>query len=147
MSYTYDYPRAAVTADAVIIAGHPDSWQILLIERGRDPFKGKWALPGGFVDMDEDLDASAQRELEEETGLVLPHLKQLHTFGAVNRDPRHRTITVAYYAMIDTPLPVNGLDDAADARWFPIDQLPPLAFDHDKIIGKAIELLNLKQSR
>ena len=143
MSYTYDYPRPAVTADALIIAGPQSDRQLLLIQRGREPFKGKWALPGGFVDMDEDLDESAQRELEEETGLTLSHLKQLHTFGAVNRDPRHRTITVAYYAFIDAPLPVKGLDDASDAKWFAIDQLPPLAFDHGHIIDTAKDLLNL----
>ncbi|PZX11870.1 8-oxo-dGTP diphosphatase [Breznakibacter xylanolyticus] len=147
MSYTYDYPRPAVTADALVLAGDKAHLHILLIQRGHDPFAGRWALPGGFVDMDEDLDASAERELQEETGLQLTGLTQLHTFGAVGRDPRHRTITVAYYVFIDAPLPVKGMDDASDARWFPINQLPPLAFDHDRIIQTAMDKLGLLECR
>ncbi|TAJ11893.1 NUDIX hydrolase [Marinilabiliaceae bacterium JC017] len=139
MAFTYEYPRPAVTADALIFSKNESSFKILLIQRLKEPFKGKWALPGGFLDMDEDLDRAAGRELKEETGLSGVTLKQFKAYGNINRDPRHRTITVAYVGMIDKEQEVTGLDDAADARWFDINALPLLAFDHDIIVSDAIE--------
>ncbi|MDP2336673.1 MAG: NUDIX hydrolase [Bacteroidota bacterium] len=129
--YSYSYPRPAVTTDAIIISNRKS---VLLIERGREPYQGKWALPGGFMDMDESLEIACQRELEEETGLRVGELKQFKAYGAVNRDPRGRTISVLFYAFLEEEkIPLAG-DDAANARWFPLDQLPELAFDHQQII-------------
>lgn len=129
--YTYQYPRPAVTTDAIVISKRKS---VLLIERGREPFQGKWALPGGFIDMDESLEIACQRELKEETGLKVGELKQFKAYGAIDRDPRGRTISVLFYAFLDEePVPLAG-DDAANARWFPLDQLPELAFDHQQII-------------
>lgn len=138
MSYTYEYPRPALTADAVVIALQGGKPSVLLIQRARPPFEGMWALPGGFVDMDEDVDDAAKRELQEETGLQLDGLEQLRVFGKVGRDPRHRTVTVAYYCVVDSPMPVKGMDDAFCAQWFEVHDLPPLAFDHADIIGVAL---------
>lgn len=129
--YTYQYPRPAVTTDTILISNKNT---VLLIERGHEPYKGKWALPGGFIDMDEPLEKACQRELEEETGLHVAELKQFKAFGAVGRDPRHRTISVVFYAFLENePLPKAG-DDAVKAKWFPIDELPELAFDHGLIL-------------
>ncbi len=132
--YTYLYPRPALTVDAVVVAGHPSAYHLLLIERKKDPYAGKWALPGGFVDMEETLVQACIRELKEETGLELPEMEQFRVFDAIDRDPRHRTISVVFYAFISEPLSVTGADDAALAQWFPIDDLPALAFDHDEIV-------------
>ena len=129
--FTYSYPRPAVTVDAILISKQNS---VLLIERGREPFKGKWALPGGFIDMDEELETACRRELEEETGLRVGELKQFRAYGGVNRDPRHRTISVIFYAFTDTELLACAGDDAAKAQWFSIDQLPELAFDHLQIL-------------
>ncbi len=111
--------------------------KVLLIQRGREPFVGKWALPGGFVDMNEDLKTAALRELHEETGITGVEIEQFRTFGAIGRDPRHRTISVVYIGIVSAILPCEGSDDAADARWFDIDQLPELAFDHAEILLRA----------
>ena len=129
--YTYSYPRPAVTVDAILIS---PQHSVLLIERGREPFKGKWALPGGFIEMDEELEIACRRELEEETGLRVGELKQFRAYGGVNRDPRHRTISVLFYAFTDYELAACAGDDAANAKWFPFDQLPELAFDHQLIL-------------
>ena len=138
--YTYSYPRPAVTVDAILVS--PQN-SVLLIERGREPFKGKWALPGGFIDMDEELEIACQRELEEETGLKVGKLKQFKAFGSVNRDPRHRTISVLFYAFTDIELVACAGDDAANAQWFPLNQLPELAFDHQQILQEfKAEILN-----
>lgn len=137
MSYTYEYPRPAVTTDVVLITGSDHTHKILLIQRANAPYKDLWALPGGFVDMDEDLRTAALRELEEETGIKGVEISQLKTYGAVDRDPRHRTISIVYFGLVDHELPATGQDDAADARWFPLNNLPQLAFDHDKIIEEA----------
>lgn len=139
MAYTYKYPRPAVTADCIVMTNEPLP-KVLLIQRGFDPFKGCWAFPGGFMNIDETTEQCAIRELEEETGLKLENLKQIGAYSKVDRDPRGRTITVAYLAIVDTPLEVKGLDDAAKAQWFPIDALPPLAFDHEDIMRDAAKL-------
>lgn len=137
-TYTYDYPRPAVTADCVVFSREEPGLSVLLIERVNEPFKGCWAFPGGFMDMDEDAEACAIRELKEETGLEIRSMKQVGTFTEVNRDPRGRTVSIAYYAMV-VKSEVKASDDAAQARWFPIDSVPPLAFDHDKILRMALE--------
>ena len=139
MAYTYKYPRPAVTADCVVIT-RESLPQVLLIERGFDPYKGYWAFPGGFMNMDETTEQCAVRELEEETGLKVSELHQIGAYSKVDRDPRGRTITVAYLAIVDAPVHVTGQDDAAKAQWFPIDALPPLAFDHEEIMKDAIDL-------
>lgn len=139
MTYSYKYPRPAVTADCVVITKETQP-KVLLIERGAEPFKGCWAFPGGFMNMDETTEQCAVRELEEETGLVVFDLQQIGAYSKVNRDPRGRTITVAYLVFVDSPVAVTGQDDAAKAQWFPIDALPPLAFDHDDIMRDAMAL-------
>jgi len=143
MSYTYKYPRPAVTADSVIITKEAEP-KVLLIERGANPFKGCWAFPGGFLDMDETTDQCAIRELKEETGLEVTRVQPIGTYSKVDRDPRGRTITVAYLAVVESPMEVKGQDDAAKAQWFPIDALPDLAFDHDEIMKDAIEAFKNK---
>ena len=137
MQYTYKYPRPAVTADCVVMTKESTP-QVLLIERGLEPYKGCWAFPGGFMNMDETTEQCAIRELEEETGLKVSELMQIGAYSKVDRDPRGRTITVAYLIVIDAPVAVTGQDDAAKAKWFPIDALPPLAFDHEDIMRDAI---------
>ena len=129
--FTYNYPRPAVTTDAILVSPLK---KVLLIERGREPFKGTWALPGGFVDMDESLETACKRELEEETGIQIQELKQFKAYGDVNRDPRHRTISVVFYALADTEIEPKAGDDAVNARWFALTDLPELAFDHGKIL-------------
>jgi len=141
MSFTYNYPRPAVTTD-VILFTQKSPMQILLIQRAHEPYQGCWALPGGFVDMDEDLSIAALRELAEETGISDVAITQFKTYGSVDRDPRHRTISVVYQAFVDQPLKAQAMDDAADARWFSINNLPQLAFDHQLIISEAIEALS-----
>ena len=140
MAYTYDYPRPAVTADCIVMTRDDDP-KVLLIERGHEPFKGCWAFPGGFMNMDETTEQCAIRELEEETGLKVTEIKQIGAYSKVDRDPRGRTITVAYLALVDALLPVKGNDDAAKARWFPIKNLPKLAFDHEEIMIDAINCI------
>ena len=139
MAYTYKYPRPAVTADCIVITREAEP-KVLLIQRGIDPFKGCWAFPGGFMNMDETTEQCAIRELKEETGLRLSDVHQIGAYSKVDRDPRGRTITVAYLAIVDEPIAVTGQDDAAKAEWFPIDALPPLAFDHEDIMRDAISL-------
>ena len=141
MEYTYKYPRPAVTADCIVITKEADA-KVLLIQRGDEPFKGCWAFPGGFMNMDETAEQCAIRELEEETGLKVIELHQIGAYSKVDRDPRGRTITVAYLIVIDKPLPVIGQDDAAKAEWWPLSTLPQLAFDHDEILKDAITLFN-----
>lgn len=138
MSYTYDYPRPSVSADAVVFRKSDDKIELLLIRRGNTPFKGMWALPGGFVNMDENLEAAAARELKEETSLEGVDLHQFHAYGAVDRDPRHRTISIAYAGLLtQKDAPVKAADDAAEAGWFNVDILPETGFDHDIIIQDA----------
>jgi 8-oxo-dGTP diphosphatase len=136
--YIYDYPRAALTVDAIVIATEPEGYSILLIKRGNDPFKGLWALPGGFVSMDETLEQACLRELREETGLDLVKMEQFRVFDAIDRDPRHRTISLAFRASLPAKWDVKGGDDAAVAQWFPVNALPSLAFDHEEIIAQFL---------
>lgn len=141
--YTYKYPRPAVTADCVIFGIADDGQRrLLLVQRGRDPFAGMWAFPGGFLEENETLEQCARRELKEETGLDSPvRFEELKSFSAVDRDPRGRTITVAFLA--EVPLSqVKGGDDAAEARWFSLDEIPPLAFDHAEILALALKRLD-----
>lgn len=138
--YCYKYPHPAVTTDCVIFGFNGERLQVLLIERGIEPYKGRWAFPGGFLKMDETAEEGAKRELKEETGLENAYIQQLHTFSAPNRDPRERVITIAYYALVKIQ-EVKGGDDAASARWFPLDEIPPLAFDHDYILRMATQRL------
>ena len=138
MAYTYKYPRPAVTADCIVITKETVP-QVLLIQRGIDPFKGCWAFPGGFMNMDETTEQCAIRELEEETGMKVTALQQIGAYSKVDRDPRGRTITIAYLAVVDEPIAVTGQDDAAKAQWWSIDSLPPLAFDHEEIMQDAMK--------
>ena len=124
--------------DCVVITREAEP-KVLLVQRGIEPFKGCWAFPGGFMNMDETTEECAFRELEEETGLQLTELHQIGAYSKVDRDPRGRTITVAYLVIIDKPVAVTGQDDAAKAEWFSIDELPPLAFDHEEIMRDAIK--------
>ena len=139
MSYTYEYPRAALTVDAAVFCRFPAGLQLLLIQRDRPPFEGCWALPGGFIDMDETLEQAVARELQEETGLTGVILDQLKAFSSPERDPRHRTISIVFmgFTSIENSLLVAG-DDARNARWFPVEDLPSLAFDHAKIVNHAL---------
>ena len=145
MPFTYQYPRPAVTVDCVVFGLDAGTLKILLIERNSPPFVGCWALPGGFVDQNETLDAAARRELEEETGLRDVFLEQLYSFGDPGRDPRGHTVSVAYYALVrqDRHTP-QAATDASDAAWFPADKLPRLAFDHDRIVQTAVARLQGK---
>ncbi|QDV04620.1 Bifunctional NMN adenylyltransferase/Nudix hydrolase [Planctomycetes bacterium Poly30] len=138
MSYSYEYPRPSVTVDAVVFGYDAGELRVLLIERGEEPFRGAWALPGGFVGLDEDLDAAARRELREETGIEPVLLEQLRAFGTRGRDPRGHTVTVAFVALVKLgDHSVQAATDAADARWFPANDPPALAFDHAAILQCA----------
>jgi len=143
--YSYEYPHPAVTVDIVIFTIRDDQLKLLLIRRAGDPYQGKWALPGGFVALDEDLEQAARRELEEETGVSGVYLEQLYTFGQPDRDPRERVITVAYYALIPSDkLQLRAATDAEAVGWFGMDELPELAFDHPEIVAMAHERLVAK---
>jgi 8-oxo-dGTP diphosphatase len=145
MPHTYQYPRAALTVDCVVFGLDESDLKVLLIERGLEPFKGRWALPGGFVRVDETLDEAARRELAEEAGLTDVFLEQLYTFGELNRDPRERVVSVTYYALVKlTAHQTRAATDAADARWFPVSKVPKLAFDHGDILGTALARLKGK---
>lgn len=137
MPYTYEYPHPSVTADCVVFGVDGKEIKTLLIQRVNEPYQGCWAFPGGFLEMDETVEQCAVRELKEETGLDLGHFRQVKTYSAVDRDPRDRVITVAFY-VITKIKEAKGSDDAADARWFPIDALPKLAFDHEEIFSDAL---------
>ncbi len=140
MGYTYEYPRPALTVDIVLFRPGSHHKEVLLIKRMNPPFQKLWALPGGFVDMNEDLLHAAKRELFEETGISGITLKQFRAFGDPNRDPRQHTVTIVFTGTLqDTGQTVKGSDDAAEAAWFMVNELPPLAFDHSMIIK---ELLN-----
>ena len=138
LKYCYKYPRLAMTVDAIIVAENFSQDMILLIQRKLGPFEGVWALPGGFVEMEETLIHACHRELYEETGIRGVELHQFFTFDAVDRDPRDRTISTVFYGRIQETTDVKGGDDANKADWFPIISLPEMAFDHALIIRKFI---------
>jgi 8-oxo-dGTP diphosphatase len=143
--YRYEYPHPAVTVDCVVFGLDEGALNVLLIQRDQDPYQGAWALPGGFVKMDEDLETAARRELEEETAVRDLYLEQLYTFGEPERDPRERVITVAYFAIVNLfDHPVKAATDARNAGWFDTDDLPPLAFDHAGILSVALDRLRAK---
>lgn len=143
--YTYKYPHPAVTTDCVVFGFDGTALNLLLIERGIEPFKGMWALPGGFMNMDETAEQGALRELQEETGVKDIYIEQLQAFTGVGRDPRERVVTIAFMAFVrQEKYEVIGGDDAARAQWFPVAELPQLAFDHHDIISVALEKLRWK---
>ena len=139
-NYHYKYPHPSVTTDCVIFGFDGNKLKVLLVERGIEPFKGRWAFPGGFLKMDENAREGALRELREETGLNNAYIRQFHTFTDPVRDPRERVITIAHYALVRLQ-EVKGGDDAARAEWFALDEVPALAFDHDRILRMALKEL------
>jgi len=151
MAYTYNYPRAALTVDCVVFGFEAFrseaevALKVLLIKRKLPPYEGKWSLPGGFVHVEESVDEAAIRELKEETSIVDVFLEQLYTFGAVQRDPRERVVSVAYYALVSLQEhPLQAATDASEAKWFELSELPKLGFDHDEILTCAIARLQSK---
>lgn len=148
MAHCYEYPRAALTVDCVVFGIDGAPLKVLLIRRAAPPFAGCWALPGGYLELNETLEQAARRELYEETGIELERVEQLRAFDAVGRDPRERVISVAHMALVDvaTNPPKSG-DDASEAAWFALDGLPELAFDHAEIIAYARSRLDLSAAR
>lgn len=145
MAYSYEFARPALTVDIVVFGLDEHDLQVMLVQRDLAPFEGRWALPGGFVRVKETLEDAARRELVEETGLKDIYLEQLFTFGAVDRDPRERIVTVAYYALVNLEgHDVRASTDARNAAWFPLSDLPELAFDHQEILDSAHERLRGK---
>lgn len=142
LKYHYKYPHPSVTTDCVIFGydGLVHDMKVLLIKRGREPYKGKWAFPGGFLNIDESAEDCALRELYEETGLHAAHVKQLHTFSEPGRDPRERVISIAYYSFVCLQ-DVKGQDDVTAANWFRLDDIPPLAFDHEQMLKVAVKVI------
>jgi 8-oxo-dGTP diphosphatase len=138
-TYSYNYPMPSVTTDCILIRTKDNKKKVLLIKRKNEPFIGKWALPGGFVEIDEDLEEGARRELLEETNLSNIDLKQFKTYGKPGRDPRGRTISVVYFGYINENIRLKAGDDASDVAWFDISKLPQLAFDHMLILAEFIE--------
>ena len=145
MSFTYEYARPALTTDCVVFGLDEEDLKVLLIKRGLEPFKGEWALPGGFIRVGETVDNCAKRELEEETGLKNVYLEQLASFGEPSRDPREHIITVAYVALVNlVDHPPKADTDADQAAWFSLQDLPKLAFDHESILETAQDRLKGK---
>jgi 8-oxo-dGTP diphosphatase len=142
--FTYAFARPALAVDCVVFGYRSEQLMLLCIERGEPPFEGKWALPGGFVHIDETLDRAAERELVEEAGLKLGYLEQLYTFGALERDPRERVVTVAYVALVKPEQEPRASTDAKRAAWFDVRERPPLAFDHESIVLRGLERLRSK---
>jgi 8-oxo-dGTP diphosphatase len=141
------YPRPMLTVDVVALAGTEASWRVLLVQRGNPPFRGSWALPGGFVEEGEQVVEAAPRELAEETGLRLGEMQLLGVYDTPGRDPRGWTVSVVYLARLPSETAVAGADDAADARWFAADELPELAFDHALILADALAAADRRQAR
>jgi len=145
--YIYEWPRPMVAADAAVFVFFSGKAKLLLVNRGNEPFKGKWCLPGGFLEIDEELEDGVARELAEETGLAGIKLEQIQTFGRCGRDPRGRVITVTYMGIAqEGKSKVKAGDDAAKARWFDIDKLPKeLAFDHNDVTKFVISKLKRRK--
>ncbi len=141
---TLDFPKPSVTVDVVIMTLLDHEFQVLLIKRRLPPYRGRWAIPGGFVHIDESLEDAARRELAEETGVTQVYLEQLYTFGEPQRDPRGRVISVAYFALVPSQVAITGGSDAREARWWPIKKLPSLAFDHTRIVQYALTRVRYK---
>ncbi|GAB4328150.1 MAG: NUDIX hydrolase [Bacteroidales bacterium] len=142
MGYTYRFPRPALTVDAVVFRRNEGRYEVLLIKRKHWPYQGMWALPGGFVDINETVEAAIERELFEETHLKVPFLKQLHTFSEPGRDPRGHTVSVTFFGEVDPESSkVEGGDDALEAKWFDMSNLPELAFDHSKAVNMAYNII------
>lgn len=145
MNYTYSFPRPSVTVDVIVFHKMAGKLSVLLIKRGHPPYENCFALPGGFLDMDETLEQSAIRELHEETGLMMEQLHELKSFSSLGRDPRGRTITVVFYTILKRERPeILAGDDASEAEWFPVENLPVLAFDHNEIMDYAIKKLEVE---
>jgi len=145
MSYTYNHPHPAVTVDGVVFGFDDADLKLLLVRRKSEPCKGAWALPGGFVEISEGLEEAARRELREETGIGELYLEQLYTFGEPKRDPRERVISVAYYALVKlSEHTVRAASDAIEVAWFPVAELPELAFDHERIVETGLKRLKAK---
>ena len=140
--YTYEWPRPGLTTDVALFHIGPAQVELLLIQRKNDPYQGLWALPGGFLEEGEVLDDCARRELKEETGITVREVHPLANFSTPGRDPRGWTVTAAYIALTRQTLEPQGADDAAEARWFPLGDLPALAFDHDEIVARALMWLH-----
>ena len=138
MTYTYKYQRPNLAVDCVVFGLDEEDLKIILIERDKEPYRGKWALPGGFVHIDESLEDAAKRELKEETGIQDFFLEQLYTFGEVDRDPRERVVAVAYYALVNLrDHTIQATTDSRNAAWFSVDDVPKLPFDHNRIVNVA----------
>jgi 8-oxo-dGTP diphosphatase len=146
MNNSFEHPKPSLTVDCVVFGlDESNELRVLLIQRAYDPFAGSWALPGGFVKIEEDLESAARRELEEETAVRDIYIEQLYTFGNFDRDPRGRVVSVAYYALINLKNhPVKASTDAKNAAWFKLDEIPELAFDHKEILSKATERIRAK---
>ncbi|NJW53196.1 NUDIX domain-containing protein [Salinimicrobium oceani] len=129
--------QISVTTDCVVFYQNSEAIKVLLVKRKKDPYKGQWAIPGGFLEEKETLEEGAKRELKEETGLSVDRLWQLKAFGTPGRDPRGRTVSIPFYGVVTSEEKVQGSDDAEDAQWFQLDQLPDLAFDHSEILEEA----------
>lgn len=147
MSYTYRWPRPAVAADIAVFRRRDGALEVLLIQRRNEPFKGRWCLPGGFLDRDEAADAAARRELREETGLRLAKLEQVHAFSEPGRDPRGHVISITHAALLRGKSAARSGSDAAGVGWFDVDRLPPLGFDHERAIAFARAKLGLDGRR
>ena len=142
MSYTYEYPRPAVTIDCILFTKENRNQEVLLIQRKFPPFQNYWAFPGGFVDMNETLEHAIVRELEEETGITKIELNQLQAFSEIDRDPRQRTISIVFYAFVKKEdCKIQAGSDAKNVKWFFLQNIPCLAFDHDKILKIAMRKL------
>jgi 8-oxo-dGTP diphosphatase len=142
MKYCYDYPRPALTVDGIILSGNKENKQILLIQRLHEPFKDTWALPGGFVDENETAEEAVDREIEEEVSLNNLNFKQVFTVSNLNRDPRGRTVSIIYYTFVNANvIAPKAADDAKSVKWFKLSDLPLLAFDHEYVIKKALQLI------
>ena len=140
--FTYKHPHPSVAADVVVLSPDGGEMSVLLIQRKNEPFKGCWAFPGGFMEIDESAEAAARRELKEETGIQVGQIMQVGAYTKVDRDPRGRVVSIAYVAYLDKRIEPQAGDDAAKAQWFPINALPDLAFDHSTILKDVQELIS-----